>query len=149
MRHIRIPAAALLATFALALIPASAPASPRTSMLSQINAVRASMGIHPLRLSSALNGSSSRYAHRLMSRDYFGHASRIQASGRFRMLGEILEMHRGTRPQVGATLRAWLNSPPHRRVLLDRRFYWVGLGRAAGSFHGRRTTIWVGHFGHK
>jgi uncharacterized protein YkwD len=118
-------------------------------MLAQVNAVRAYLGIHPLRMSRALNGSSSRYARRLMSRDYFGHASRIQAGGRFRMLGEILEMHRGARPQVGPTLRAWLHSPPHRRVLLDRRFYWVGFGRVAGRFGGHRATIWVGQFGRK
>lgn len=149
MRHIRIPVAVLLATLAMAALPASAPASARGAMLSQINAVRAYVGVHPLRMSRSLNGSSSRFARRLMRRDVFGHASRIQASSRFRMLGEILELHGGHRPQVGATLRAWLRSPGHRRVLLSRKYYWVGLGRSAGSFHGRRATIWVGHFGRR
>ena len=149
MRHIRIPAAAVLATLALALIPGSAAASPRDSMLAQINTVRGYVGVHPLRSSRALDRSSSSFASRLMRRDVFGHASRIQAGGRFRTLGEILEMHRGTRPQVRATVRAWLNSPSHRRVLLSPRFYWIGLGRVAGRFNGRRTTIWVGQFGRK
>jgi uncharacterized protein YkwD len=149
MRHIRILAVVSFSTFALALLPGSAVASTRGSMLAQINSVRAYVGVHPLRASRALNGSSSRYATTLMRHDYFGHASRIRAGGRFRLLGEILEMHRGTRPQIGATVRAWLNSPGHRRVLLDPRFYWIGLGRSTGRFAGHRTTIWVGQFGRK
>ena len=149
MRHIRIPAAAVFATLALALIPGSAAASPRDSMLAQINSVRAFVGVHPLRSSQALDGSSSRFASTLMRRDFFGHASSIRAGGRFRTLGEILEMHRGYSPQIGATVRAWLHSPGHSRVLLSPRFYWIGLGRVAGSFNGRRTTIWVGQFGRK
>jgi len=149
MRHIRFLAVASFAALALALVPGSAAASPRASMLAQINSVRAFVGVHPLRSSRALDGSSSRYARTLMRHDYFGHASRIRAGGRFRLLGEILEMHRGRRPQIGATLRAWLHSPGHRRVLLDPRFYWIGLGRSTGRFGGHRATIWVGQFGRK
>ena len=149
MRHIRIPVAVVLATLALGALPACAQASARSSMLAQINSVRAYVGVHPLRLSGSLNGSSSRFANHLMRRDVFGHASRIRASSSFRMLGEILELHRGLRPQVGATVRAWLRSPGHRRVLLSRSFYWVGLGRPSGRFNGRRATIWVGHFGRR
>jgi uncharacterized protein YkwD len=149
MRHIRILAVVSFSTLALALLPGSAVASPRDSMLAQINSVRAYAGVHPLRSSRALNDSSSRFAGTLMRRDFFGHASRIRAGGRFRLLGEILEMHRGSRPQVGATVRAWLNSPGHRRVIMDPRFYWIGLGRVAGRFNGHRTTIWVGQFGRK
>ena len=149
MRHIRIPLVVLLATLALTAVPAQAPASARGTMLAQINAVRAYVGVHPLRLSRSLNTSSSVFARRLMRRDVFGHASRIQASSRFRMLGEILELHGGHRPQVGATVRAWLRSPGHRRVLLSRKYYWIGLGRSAGSFRGRRATIWVGQFGRR
>ena len=148
MRHIRVFLAGTLAVLALAAVPGSAPAGPRESMLERINAVRASAGVHPLRLSRGLNGSSYRYARYLMRRDRFGHASRIRASG-FRTLGEVLEMHRGYRAQVHGTFRTWMNSPGHRYVLLSRRFYWIGLGRVAGRFHGRRSTIWVGQLGRR
>jgi uncharacterized protein YkwD len=149
MTHIRIFAIGVLAALALAVIPASAPATPRESMLRQINAMRAYVGVHPLRLSGSLNRSSYRYSRYLMRRDRFGHASTIRASRRFRVLGEVLEMHRGRRAQVGATFRAWMRSPGHRHVLLSRRFYWIGLGRVAGRFHGRRATIWVGQLGRR
>jgi uncharacterized protein YkwD len=149
MRYIRFLAVAVLAALTLAVIPASASATPRDAMLAKINAVRAYKGLHPLRLSRSLSTSSGVYARYLMRRDVFGHASRIRASRRFRTLGEILERHRGSRPQVSATFRAWMNSPGHRHVLLSPRFYWIGLGRTAGRFHGRRSTIWVGQLGRK
>ncbi len=150
MRHIQITAVGILAALALAVLPASATAgSARQSMLQQINSVRAYVGLHPLRLSGALNRSSYRYARYLMRRDRFGHASRIRAAGNFRLVGEVLAMHRGHRAAVGGTLRAWMRSPSHRAIVFSRRFHWIGLGRAAGRFHGRRATIWVGHFGRR
>jgi uncharacterized protein YkwD len=116
-------------------------------MLAQINAARAGSGVHALRGSTSLNSSAARYARYLMRRGYFGHASRIRASGHFRVLGEVLEMHSGSGPQVGSTLQAWLNSPGHRDVLMSGRFFWIGLGKATGRFHGRTSTIWVGQLG--
>lgn len=149
MRYIRTLAAGVLAALALAVIPGSAAATPRYSLLAEINTVRAYAGLHPLRLSSSLNRSSGRYSRYLMRHNRFGHASRIRASRRFRMLGEVLEMHRGWRAQVRGTLRAWLRSPGHRAVLLSPRFRWIGLGRATGRFHGRRSTIWVSQLGRR
>jgi uncharacterized protein YkwD len=117
-------------------------------MLSQINAVRSYAGLHSLRGSSSLNSSAASYGRSLMRRGYFGHASRIRASSRFRILGEILELHGGGGAQVGSTLRAWLNSPGHRAVLMSGRFYWIGLAKVTGRFRGRTATIWVGQLGH-
>jgi uncharacterized protein YkwD len=117
-------------------------------MLAQINSVRAGSGLHPLRGSSSLNSSAARYGRYLMRRGYFGHASRIRASSRFRILGEILEMHSGSGAQVGSTLQAWLNSSGHRAVLMSGQFYWIGLAKVSGRFRGRTSTIWVGQLGH-
>jgi uncharacterized protein YkwD len=147
MLHIRIFVAAVLVATALAVLPGSATANPRDSMLAQINAVRSYSGLHPLRGSSSLNSSAARYARYLMRQGYFGHASRIRASSSFRVLGEILEMHGGRGAQVGSTLRAWLNSPGHRDVLMSGRFYWIGLAKVSGRFRGHTSTIWVGQLG--
>jgi uncharacterized protein YkwD len=149
MRQIRGPIAALLAILSLMAIPAPAPAaSPADSMLRRINAVRSHRGLHPLRMSGSLKRSARSYARYLIRQNYFGHASRIRASGAFRTLGEVLELHGGYAPQVGSTLRAWMHSPGHRDVLMSSRFTWIGLGRASGRFNGRRSTIWVGQLGH-
>jgi len=40
----------------------------------------------------------------MMKAHYFGHSGRIQASRRFRTLGEILEMHRGYAKRTSAAL---------------------------------------------
>jgi len=148
MSQIRILAVVALTVLALAAPPGAAHATARDSMLAQINAVRSYVGLHPYRLSPTLNRSSYGFAHYLMRRDRFAHARRIRASG-FRMLGEVLEKHSGHGPRVRGTLLAWLRSPGHRAVLLSRRYYWIGLGRVAGRFQGRRTTIWVGQVGRR
>jgi uncharacterized protein YkwD len=83
----------------------------------------------------------------MMEHQYFGHASRIEASGRYKRLGEILEIHRGSKAGVGTAFRDWLGSPPHLGVILDPSFTYVGGGYTAGRFRGRTDTIWVVHFG--
>src|SRR3954466_15048409 len=94
---------ALLIAVALALlVPAGASAgSPALAMLKRVNKVRAKHGLRKLRFSSSLQHSARRYSRHQLRSGYFGHASRIHASSRYRTLGEILEMHRGGNPAVG------------------------------------------------
>jgi uncharacterized protein YkwD len=142
-------AAALLCTLATALaIPAGASASSKSiDMLNAVNWVRAQNGLPAVHYSRSLARSAKGYSRRLMRSGYFGHDSRIHASRRFRTLGEILEYRRGLRPAVRATLRDWLNSPPHRAVIMSGAFKYAGAGFSRGRFHGRRSTIWAMHFG--
>lgn len=133
------------------LVPAapSAADSAGQKMLRKVNAYRKHRGVPPVRMSRSLNSSSRRYAYRMMRSGYFGHASRIKASRRFRRLGEIIEMHRGYRLDIGGALRAWARSPAHNSILLDRSMKYAGAGPAKGRFRGRRTTMWVMQFGRK
>lgn len=82
-----------------------------------------------------------------MENDLFGHQSSIQASSRFVLLGEALEMHSGRRFQVGATIRRWLASPSHRAILLSPVMRRQGAGVTRGRFGAGRATIWVLHVG--
>ena len=148
MQHVRVLTAGALAALALLALPGPAAAAPRYSMLAEINTVRAKAGLRPLRLSPTLNRSSQRHARYLMRRDRFAHASRVRSPG-FRAVGEVLEKHRGYRPRVRGTLRAWLRSPAHRAILLGPRVYWLGLGRTTGRFGRSRATIWVGRVGRR
>ena len=144
--------AALLAVLATLLaLPAAASASKpaHLRMLDRVNAIRTSHGLKPLRFASSLSNSAKRYSATMMSRDYFGHSSRIHASRRYRSLGEILEIHRGKRARVGAALRRWMNSSGHRSVILSSNFRFAGAGFTRGRFQGRRATIWVMHFGRR
>ena len=132
----------------LLVVPATASAeSPQLAMLQKVNAYRAANGVPPVHLSRSLTHSATSYSSHMMRSGYFGHAARIHASRRFRSLGEIIELQRGTRPGVGTAFRSWVNSPPHRSVMLMRQFKFAGAGFASGRFNGHRDTLWTMHFG--
>jgi uncharacterized protein YkwD len=131
----------------LALPAAQAQASPTLTMVAKINDLRRSHGLRPLQISPSLMHSATHYSHVMMARQYFGHANRIEASGRYKRLGEILEIHRGQKAGVGTAFRDWLGSPEHLGIILDPSFTYVGGGYTVGRFRGRADTIWVVHFG--
>jgi uncharacterized protein YkwD len=149
MTRVRFAAlVAVLTSFALVL-PAGAGASSgaQITMLNKVNAFRQSHGVGKVRLSASLEQSASKYSHYMMRSGYFGHASRIHASSRYRTLGEIIEIQRGMRAGVSRAFHAWVNSPPHRSVMLMSTFKFAGAGVVHGRFHGQRRTIWTMHFG--
>ena len=139
----------LAALFCLALpaVPAQAKTSQSRSLVNAINFHRAANGVKPLKVSRSLSRSSRSYSRRMMRSGYFGHLARIQASRRFKRLGEVLEWRRGHKPGVRATVRDWLNSPGHRAVILSPSFKYIGAGLTRGKFRGRRAGIWVAQLG--
>ena len=137
----------LLAMPAPAVAGKAANDRAEAEMTAAINQVRAQHGLGRLDRSSSLTGSAERYSHWLMANDTFGHAGRIQASGRFAMLGEALELHRGRRFDVRGALRRWMESPSHRAIVLSPVMQWQGVGVTRGRFGSRRSTIWVLHVG--
>jgi uncharacterized protein YkwD len=147
----RVRNAAVLALLVCVLaVPASAAAeSAPMAMLKKVNAYRAKHGIGKLRLSRSLAHSAKRYSRHMMRSGYFGHSSRIHASGKYRTLGEIIEWHRSARPDPGWAFRNWLSSPGHRRVIMMGQFKYAGAGFATGRWQGHTTTMWTMHFGRK
>jgi uncharacterized protein YkwD len=125
-------------------LPASAEAHhAANTMIAKINKVRARHGLPPLRSSPSLRRSSRRFARAMIRRDFFGHRSRVSASRKFHRLGEAIAMHSGRRPGVRGTLRRWMRSPSHRKLVLTRANRWVGAGMARGRLGRRRAVIWV------
>jgi uncharacterized protein YkwD len=116
-------------------------------IVAKINGARSANGLAPLQRSPALTHSSRRYAGSLMDSQWFGHASAIQASGRFRRLGEVLAMHGGRALRAAATVRGWMASPGHRSLILNPGFGYAGGATGKGMFGGRRTVIWVVQLG--
>jgi uncharacterized protein YkwD len=148
MTRVRLAALiAVLTSLALVLPAAASASSAQIAMLSKVNAFRQAHGVPKVRLSASLEHSASKYSHYMMRSGYFGHASRIHASNRYRTLGEIIELQRGMRAGVSEAFRAWVHSPPHRSVMLMSTFKFAGAGVVHGRFHGRRMTIWTMHFG--
>jgi uncharacterized protein YkwD len=146
----RIRACAVFCLLVCAAVPSAAgAATSEQSMVAELNAARAANDRPALKVSPALAGSAAGYAGWMMRRSAFGHRSPLPVAPGFAFRGEILAMRSGTGPMVAPTVRLWLDSPGHRAAMLDPRYTWVGVGRAAGHFGGRATTIWVAHFGRR
>jgi uncharacterized protein YkwD len=143
----RTPLLAVLAICISLAVPTAAaqaaPANPARAVAKQVNRYRAAHGLRKLRISASLSRSAYRYSVHLMRADYFGHAARIHASSRYHVLGENLAFQWGWRVRHTFPVRAWAHSPGHNAVMLDRRFRYIGVGRAAGRFGRHRATIWT------
>jgi uncharacterized protein YkwD len=140
---------ALVACLIVPALPAAgaSAASGEDQMLAKINNYRAKNGLPKVRKSKSLTRSAERYSWKQMNNGYFGHSSRIQASSKYRRLGEILAYISGSRARVDQAFRMWLNSGGHRAVIMDRGFRYAGAGLAQGRFRGKRAAIWTVQFG--
>jgi uncharacterized protein YkwD len=146
--RILIAVLAVMAGFAaVTAISASGADHADRYMMRKVNNTRKGHGLRRLHISKNLTHSAWKYAHYLMSHQYFGHSSRIQASSRWHRLGEILEIQTGRKPHVKRAFQTWMHSSEHKSIILDGGFTSMGAGRASGWFRGRKMVIWVMHFG--
>jgi uncharacterized protein YkwD len=128
------------------LVPSLVPA-PVVTMVGAVNAARARHNLRALRPSGSLRHSATRQSAWMLRTDRFSHRSRIHASHRFRRLGEAIAYHVGRRARVTWMVRYWLASPLHRRLLLSRRFRYLGAGISHGRFGRGKATAWTLQFG--
>ena len=113
-------------------------------MLRGINAERAKHGLRPLRLAPSLRrvaGSHSRFMARVRrlqheSADGTSATRRIRRATHLRRTGEAIAFAGTAR----ALVKAWMASPPHRRLLLSRSFRVIGVGVARGSYQSYRVV---------
>src|SRR5215210_7395646 len=127
--------------------PAGAGGSPVT-VLRLLNAARAENGVAPLHLDPRLARSARRHSCDMVAHHYFAHDSRsgarfsarIARTGWMRMrghrrwtVGETLAWGTGPLATPRSIALAWLQSPPHRHILLERRFRVVGIGIVSGT----------------
>jgi len=166
---------ALLATLAVALIlpvtAAPAGVSGRTALarldsgvLERLNQIRVLHGLTPLRMNAELNASAVEHSREMGADGYFEHASangtvfwrRIAqwygSSGYdYWSVGENL-LWSSPNVDPAEALRLWMNSPPHRRNILDPHWREIGIAAvhvagAPGMYHGLSVTIITTDFG--
>jgi uncharacterized protein YkwD len=152
-----------------AVLAIAVPAAPATSvstaattkaLLAQINSVRAQHGLRPVSLVGGLGAAAESHSKDMLARDYFLHESGPGGEGFDRRIdhfwhpvgnvtiGEILAWGTGTYSSPAAAVRQWLNSPPHRVILLSPRFTLVGIGVAHGNFLGHSgAAVYTADFG--
>ena len=134
------------------------------AVLAQINALRRSHGVAPLRLNVRLRAAADSHSGAMVQRGFFSHTSadgtpfsariaRYYPRGRsgYRAMGENLLW---SSPDVDAAraLRMWLNSPPHRANLLRASWREIGLSAvhasaAPGVFRNSPVTVLTANFG--
>jgi uncharacterized protein YkwD len=129
-----------------------APAGPcpaatsEASVRCEINAIRTANGLPPMGTTHALRIAAMRHSRDMVRRHYFAHVSPsgLTVTDRVKRAGYLAGAHR---PQVGenigwgsgdlatpaAIVQAWMNSPPHRAIILTATFRDVGVGIAKGA----------------
>jgi uncharacterized protein YkwD len=121
----------------LAALPAAASARGESSVLRAMNSVRASHGLPALHVSHALARAASSHSAEMARSGVLSHgafAQRLRHYVRAPMIGETLAWSTA-RCSGGMIVRMWMQSPPHRQILLTRGFRQAGVGvsRAADA----------------
>jgi uncharacterized protein YkwD len=127
-----------------------------SEMLQRVNDVRRREDLPPLASNPLLDRISQEHAEDMLLRSYFGHqtpeglgpSDRARADGYAAGIGENLVEQRFSTEEA---LKAWLDSPGHRRNILDPGSREMGLGLAVGAGYdaapGGYRVIWVQSFG--
>jgi uncharacterized protein YkwD len=143
-------AAAVLVVAPVAPAQAITMTKPERQVLALVNHVRATHGLHKLTMVQSLERAARAHSREMVSLDYFQHSSfsgesfgaRLVRFGYSRAgctrwtVGEDIAYGYGSSGTPRAIFKAWMNSKPHRAVILTRRFRNVGVGRAKGTFKG-------------
>ena len=98
-------------------------------ILIRVNRVRARHDLSRVRVfHSCVDGYAERWSQRLKNSGELVHRDLgvVLDGCDLNWVGENLVSGTGLRP--GVAVRAWMDSPPHRRVLLKPRATWAGLG---------------------
>jgi uncharacterized protein YkwD len=122
------------------------PDTARAALLCEIDRVRDRRDRAHLRTDGELQAAAGRHSADMVQRRYFSHTSpgggelrdRLRRSGYVRercswRAGEVLAWGVGSRSSPAATVKAWMGSPGHRRVLVSRRYREIGTGLLAGT----------------
>jgi uncharacterized protein YkwD len=115
-------------------------AADRRAVVSAINHSRAQAGLPGVREHADLNAKASAWASAMRDRCQISHSTLSDGAPRgWRKLGENV----GRGGSIGAVHTAYLNSPGHRRNILDGSYNYVGAGAVWGECNGRRTVFTV------
>lgn len=154
MKTLRLFLAVVIAFGVLAPLAQKASAAPvagyQKKLLRLHNAERKKRNKPPLRLRGALNTSAVKYAIVMDQNDHFDHVGpapefstfdqriKDECPSCFKTMAENIAFGQANE---AAVTTAWIKSPGHRRNILNRKFRFVGFGRAGSE------PYWVANFG--
>lgn len=126
----------------------------RAAVLAEVNARRRKAGVPPLRADPALDKAAQKHADDMLARGYFAHQSPSGTTVRERSRDagydwrEIGENIAEGQFNVAEVMETWMESPGHRRNILDKGFTDLGVGLAMGKGKdGEYRVLWVQGFG--
>jgi uncharacterized protein YkwD len=142
----------------------TAMAPLNAQVLRGVNSVRRAHGLVPLTISSRLGAAAASHSRSMVANGYFAHSSadgsvfwkrieRFYPIGAYRYwdVGENLVW---TSPALGAgrAMQMWMNSPEHRKNLLNPRWRQIGVSAvhspsAPGAYKDLAVTIVTADFG--
>lgn len=100
-------------------------------MFSLINSQRSSAGLGALQNSSNLTSIARSYSKSMAENGFFSHGdiwSRVNASGSYTAVGEILYAGPGSYNSPDSAISSWLSSPSHREQMLSSTYTQMGVG---------------------
>ena len=119
-----------------------------------VNEQRAANGLYALGRDRRLARAARRYSAAMVRQGFFDHVSPSGStlSSRARdagwsgsTLGETLGWGAGTLATPAAIVNGWMNSPPHRAILLEGSFHRIGIARHSSGFGMLFTADFAGH----
>jgi uncharacterized protein YkwD len=120
-------------------------AAAADTMTCLVNAERSKRGLRPVSRDGDLGQAARKHARDMVRRGYFSHVSpggstlgdRLRSAGygtgQDWHAGEALGWGTGSLATPNALVDEWLNSPAHRRILLDSGYREMGVGIAPGE----------------
>jgi uncharacterized protein YkwD len=135
---------------------AAAPNDLEREVVQRVNAIRAERGLPSVRVADTLVQAARRHSRAMIAHDEFSHESpgngesfdrRLRRFHQARVLGETLGWGSGSYGTPAGVVQLWMDSPPHRAILLDRAFARIGVGLARGTFQGvTGASVWTADF---
>ena len=134
-----------------ALVPAVGQAAGKVSysgssesrVLTLLNEIRSDHGLAKLAPSRALRSAARSHSADMLTRGYFEHDGpseswdkRVRRYLKSPLVGENIAWGTGRYGSPEGIVKLWMNSPPHRRIILTPELRRVGLGVATGTFKG-------------
>jgi uncharacterized protein YkwD len=172
MRSIAAAAVSVLAVLVAAptATPGTAPKLDRrpsleAAVIRALNDVRSTQGLQPLHSSPSLRAAARGHSYAMLDNGFFGHESADGSafSDRIRRyytnrgwrtwsVGEALLASQGLSIDATAIVKAWLESPPHREIILSPTFRDAGIGvlyapAAPKAFGGADAVVVTADFG--
>jgi hypothetical protein len=131
------------------LVTALSPPDRRAALLCAIDAERTARGLPVVQESAQLTRAAQGHSDDMVTRRFFEHVTpggstlgdRVQATGYIQgrrdwELGEAIAWAQQPLDTPATLMAAWLASPGHRAIILDRRFRDVGIGVTPGLTDG-------------